>query len=77
MDVKQYKDLFISEGREILSSLNTSLVSLEKNPQDTNCLNEIFRQAHTLKGMAASMRNFFSIFSAKCEGVVYNFQPSA
>jgi len=55
MDTSQYKDLFISEGREILSSLNISLVSLEKNPEDTDCLNEIFRQAHTLKGMSASM----------------------
>ena len=55
MDVKQYQELFISEGRGILSSLNTSLVSLEKNPEDIECLNEIFRQAHTLKGMSASM----------------------
>jgi len=55
MDISQYKDLFISEGKEILSSLNTCLVSLEKKPDDIECLNEIFRQAHTLKGMAASM----------------------
>jgi len=55
MDTNQYKDLFISEGKEILSYLNTGLVSLEKKPDDTECLNEIFRQAHTLKGMAASM----------------------
>ncbi len=55
MDISQYKELFVSEGREILSSLNTSLVLLEKNPEDTGCLNEIFRQAHTLKGMSASM----------------------
>ncbi|MFH1440665.1 MAG: chemotaxis protein CheA [Candidatus Omnitrophota bacterium] len=55
MDIKQYKELFISEGRELLSSLNSCLVSLEKNPNDKECLNEIFRHAHTLKGMSASM----------------------
>lgn len=55
MDTSQYKDLFISEGRELLSALNKCLVSLEKQPKDKECLNEIFRQAHTLKGMAASM----------------------
>lgn len=55
METTQYKDLFISEGREILSRLNGQLVTLEKHPEDRECLNEIFREAHTLKGMAATM----------------------
>ncbi len=52
---EEYKDLFISEAKEILRSLNTSLVLLEKNPAETEHLHEIFRQAHSLKGMSASM----------------------
>lgn len=55
MDTNQYKDLFISETREILSGLNKCIVDLEKDPQSAECLNEIFRKAHTLKSMAATM----------------------
>lgn len=55
MDTRQYKELFISEAKEILTHLNKRLVDLEKQPQNKECLNEIFRQAHTLKGMAATM----------------------
>jgi len=55
METNQYKELFASEAQEILSVLNKCLVNLEKHPQDKEGLNEIFRQAHTLKGMAATM----------------------
>lgn len=55
METGQYKNLFISETLEILSFLNNSLVRLEKMPADEEILNEIFRQSHTLKGMAATM----------------------
>ena len=46
------KNLFISEAEEMLTLMNNSLVSLEKNPEDKDLLNEIFRSAHTIKGMA-------------------------
>lgn len=55
MEANQYKELFASEAKDILSHLNKRLVYLEKQPNDKDCLNEIFRQAHTLKGMAATM----------------------
>jgi len=55
MDTLQYKDIFISESLEHLDKLNQMLLILEKNPADTKSLNEIFRTAHTLKGMAATM----------------------
>ncbi len=55
MDTLEYKDLFISESLEHLDQLNQALLALEKDPQNPNALNEIFRTSHTLKGMAATM----------------------
>lgn len=54
-DMSRYKDMFVSEATEYLQSLNQSLLSLEKSPGNLELLNEIFRLAHTLKGMAATM----------------------
>lgn len=55
MDISQYKELFISEAQEHLEALNQSLVELEKDPGNPDVLTEIFRSAHTLKGMSATM----------------------
>jgi len=55
MDTTKYKELFISEAADILTALNLGLVMLEKHPDDGECLNEIFRHVHTLKGMSATM----------------------
>jgi len=55
MDVNQYLEIFIEESKEHVQSLNESLLELEKNPEDLDVINEIFRVAHTLKGMAATM----------------------
>ncbi|MDP4179463.1 MAG: chemotaxis protein CheA [Bacillota bacterium] len=55
MDMSQYLEIFIEESKEHLQGLNQSLLQLEKNPQDVPMLNEIFRVAHTLKGMAGTM----------------------
>jgi len=55
MDTNQYKNLFINSSQEILGRLNNCLVTLEKHPEDLECLNEIFREAHTLKSMAGAM----------------------
>lgn len=54
-EMARYKDIFISEAQEHLQSLNQNLLQLEKTPDDVELLNEIFRLAHTLKGMAATM----------------------
>jgi two-component system chemotaxis sensor kinase CheA len=55
MNTSDYKDLFLSEAREYLSNLNNSLVQLEKDPAQSEPVKEVFRSAHTLKGMAATM----------------------
>ena len=54
-DTSKYRDLFFDESDEYLQTLNDCLLELEKNPNDKNLLDEIFRAAHTLKGMAATM----------------------
>lgn len=55
MDTNQYLEMFIEESKEHLQSCNEHLLELEKNPQDLAIVNEIFRSAHTLKGMSATM----------------------
>lgn len=55
MDMNQYLDIFVEESREHLQHLNASLLELEKDTQNKNVLNEIFRVAHTLKGMSGTM----------------------
>lgn len=55
MDTSQYLDIFIDETREHLQNLNEHLLVLEKEPDNTDTINEIFRAAHSLKGMAGTM----------------------
>ncbi|WP_299090118.1 chemotaxis protein CheA [uncultured Metabacillus sp.] len=55
MDMNQYLEVFIEESKEHLQSCNEKLLDLEKNPNDLSIVNEIFRSAHTLKGMSATM----------------------
>ncbi len=55
MDTNQYMDMFLDESHEHLQSLNDGLLGLEDNAEDLSILNEIFRNAHTLKGMSATM----------------------
>ncbi|MBO0995422.1 chemotaxis protein CheA [Bacillus sp. SD088] len=55
MDVNHYLEVFIDESKEHLQVLNQNLLTLEKNPKDLEVVNEIFRSAHTLKGMSATM----------------------
>jgi len=55
MDTSQYLSMFLEESFDNLQMLNESLLELEQNPGDMDKLNEIFRVAHTIKGMAATM----------------------
>ena len=55
MDMSQYLEIFIEESKEHLQNMNQSLLELENNHKDIGLLNEIFRIAHTLKGMAGTM----------------------
>lgn len=55
MDVNQYLEIFLDETKEHLESLNTQILNLEQEPEDSDTINEIFRAAHSLKGMAGTM----------------------
>ncbi len=55
MEMSQYLEIFIEEAREHIQALNASLLRLEQNPTDKDVVGELFRSAHTLKGMAATM----------------------
>lgn len=55
MDVNQYMGMFLDEAREHLQALNRCILELEENPENHQLLDEIFRSAHTLKGMSATM----------------------
>ncbi len=50
-----YEELFISEAEDYLEQISNSILKLEKDMNDTEAINSIFRGMHTLKGMAASM----------------------
>jgi len=55
METTQYLDIFIDESTEHLDTLYQQLLELEKNPDEKKIIEEIFRAAHTLKGMSATM----------------------
>ncbi|MBE6014542.1 MAG: chemotaxis protein CheA [Lachnospiraceae bacterium] len=55
MDVSQYLEIFLDETKEHLQSLNENLLVIEKEPENKDTINEIFRAAHSLKGMAGTM----------------------
>lgn len=55
MDMSQYRDLFVSEARDHLSAFGELIVRLEDVSGDQAAINELFRHAHSLKGMAATM----------------------
>lgn len=55
MDVSQYLEIFLDETKEHLQNLNTRILELEADPEGADTVNEIFRAAHSLKGMAGTM----------------------
>ena len=55
IDRNEYKDLFIEEAREHIDTLTKSLLTLEKEPQNIEVVNMLFRSAHTLKGSSGMM----------------------
>jgi len=55
LDTEQYKQLFIEEAREHLEILTKSLLILEKEPENIEVINMLFRSAHTLKGSSGMM----------------------
>lgn len=55
MDMSKYRGMFLSETKEHLKSMGRLIVTLEKNPSDHESIDALFRNAHSIKGMAASM----------------------
>ena len=55
MDISQYLEIFIDETKEHLQTLSDQLMILEQEPENMDTINEIFRAAHSLKGMAGTM----------------------
>ena len=55
MDMSRYKKIFMEESQEHLNKLNQLSLDLERNPEDMEVVNAIFREAHSVKGMSASM----------------------
>ncbi|KOA21059.1 chemotaxis protein CheA [Clostridium homopropionicum DSM 5847] len=75
MDTSQYLSMFLEESIDNLQTLNESLLQLEQEPEDIDKLNEIFRVAHTIKGMAATMGfNEIAELTHKMEDVLSQFR---
>ncbi|MBU5591118.1 chemotaxis protein CheA [Clostridium sp. MSJ-4] len=75
MDTQQYLSMFLEESMDNLQTLNESLLELEQQPNDIDKLNEIFRVAHTIKGMAATMGyNDMAELTHKMEDVLSKFR---
>ena len=55
MDISSFKEVFAAEARDYLQSLNEDLLSFENDPRDKTTVDEMFRAAHSLKGMAGTM----------------------
>ncbi|PAB61250.1 chemotaxis protein CheA [Anaeromicrobium sediminis] len=55
MDINQYLEIFIEESKENLQNMNEALLKLENDKDEIELVHEIFRVAHTLKGMSATM----------------------
>ncbi len=55
LDLSEYMGAYIDGSRENLDTMDRCLLSLEQNPSNLDAVEEIFRAAHTLKGMSATM----------------------
>ena len=74
---EKYRELFFEEADEHLENLNDGVLELENDPESEETIDSIFRSAHTLKGMAATMgyetmaklthrmENVFQLFKSK------------
>lgn len=75
MDTSQYLSMFLEESIENLQTLNEALLYLEQQPDEIDKVNEIFRVAHTIKGMAATMGfSHMAELTHKMEDVLAKFR---
>ena len=52
---QEFRDLFVVEAQENIQALSDGALRLEKSSEDINAVHDLFRAAHTMKGMAATM----------------------
>lgn len=75
MDMSKYKSMFLTEAREHLGNMNQVVLALEKDPGDKGNIDSLFRSAHSVKGMAASMGyNDIAELSHKMEDMMDKFR---
>ncbi len=55
INLKKFKDIYISETKELLEKIDAGILALEKNPKDKDLLDELMRFSHTMKSSAATM----------------------
>ncbi len=55
VDMSEFRDLFSAEAREHIEAMNAALLALEQQPDAEEALSDLFRAAHSLKGIAATM----------------------
>jgi two-component system chemotaxis sensor kinase CheA len=55
VDLAKYRNLFLEEATEHLAEMSRALLTLEKNPDDGEAIDLVFRMAHSIKGMAGSL----------------------
>ncbi|HBI04954.1 MAG TPA: chemotaxis protein CheA, partial [Paenibacillaceae bacterium] len=73
MNTNLYLDIFIEEAKEHINSMNEKMLLLEKNPDHEEIVQELFRSAHTIKGMAATMGfEEMTTLTHELEGVLDN-----
>ncbi|VYU42256.1 chemotaxis protein CheA [Clostridium tertium] len=78
MDTSQYMGMFLEESMDNLQTLNEALLDLEQEPDNIERLNQIFRVAHTIKGMSATMGfNNISELTHKMEDVLSEFRDGS
>jgi two-component system chemotaxis sensor kinase CheA len=83
MDISSFREVFAAEARDYLQSLNEDLLSFEKNPGDKDTVDDMFRAAHSLKGMAGTMGfDVLAEFTHEMESVLdlvrnHELQPSS
>ena len=55
MDLSKYLKIFVNDSQEHLQRMDEFLLRLERRPEDEQAIDELFRSAHSLKGMAITM----------------------
>ncbi len=57
MDIDKFREMFLVEAAEHLQSMSELLLQLDSDPADQDGIDALFREAHSIKGMAATMEH--------------------